>query len=364
MHSPRFIIAALLFCCVLYGAPLGATAPNYEAARSLGQKAAERAAGLLDLQWESQKVVVLTNAKFARPGGFSSRGCLDGLATETGTSTGSSTLLSLQSRFDQPLWFAFYSSKSGKCAYLQADRESAEAALSGKEPRGPVFALEQAARIDAEHIMEHAREFRAKAEKGLFGDNLFRVVTCANAAMKNSPDDLLTAIQTHDHHCPGVTSGVLMVRFIRERILSGASEADCFVLSLEPWCKEDALTTLLNATPGKRGYGTVYPTKQEAENWPEPLSRADTIVFLKHGSQPWRGWMLRFNFDKANRMFSGQKTDSPFVNKLAMDLWFADYLDEPELFVDQVGSVELEEGRSPKALLSPGSDPVKILSGK
>jgi len=99
-----YLIVLLLSGCLLYRAPLGATAPNYEASRALGCQAAERAARMLDVQWVELRSIVLTNAGFARPGGLSSQGCLDGLARKTGVSLGSSTLLRLRSRFDAPLW--------------------------------------------------------------------------------------------------------------------------------------------------------------------------------------------------------------------------------------------------------------------
>jgi len=363
MRVTRLIILALV-CVLLQSTSLGATAPNYDAARSFGRSAAERAAELLDCGLNEQKLIVLTNAGFARPGGLSSKGCIDGLSAATGASVGSSTLLRLQSRFDQPLWFAVYNPESGKCAYLQTERKRAKKALSDKRFRDGDFALEQTARIKAENLIDHAEALQDRAENGLFGNNLFRVVTAANAAAKNSPDDLLTAIQLHDHFCPGVSSGVLMARYIREQILSGRQGADCFVLSLNPWCKEDALITLLNATPGKRGYGVVYPAEGSTENWPAPLSRADTVVFVREDSGPWSGRMLRFDFAKANEMFSGPESGMAAVDKLAMDLWLMGYLEKPEAFVDTVGTVQLKKGESPRKLLSPGKNPVEYLSGR
>ena len=363
MRSIKLIVLALV-CVVLQSSSLGATAPNYQAARSLGQHAAERAAGILDCRLTERKTIVLTNAGFARPGGLSSKGCLDGLSAATGSSVGSSTLLRLQSRFDQPLWFAFYRPDSGKCAYLQAEPRRAEKALSGKDSSDQSFALEQTARIEAEHIVDHAGAFQDRAENGLFGNNLFRVVTAANAAAENSPDDLLTAIQLHDHYCPGVSSGVLLARYIRKQILPGRPGADCFVLSLKPWCKEDALISLLNATPGKRSYGVMYPGDGESESWPAPLSRTDTIFFLRENSGSWQGKMLRFDFAKAKEMFSGPETGITTVDKLAMDLWLMGYLDEPGAFVDTVGTVQLDKGQSPRDLLSPGTNPVEMLTSR
>ena len=357
------IFVVFLFCCILYVAPSGASASNYESGRSLGQTAAERAAELLEEQWDNREVIVMTNAGYARPGGVSSKGCLDGLAAETGASVGNSTLLNLQSRIDHPLWFAFYSLQSQMCVYLQAEQDRAEDALTGQKAGEESFSLEQTARINSKYLIEHAQDFQSRIEDGLFGDNLFRVVTCANAVANNCPDDLLTAIQTHDHYCPGVTSGVFMARFIREQILSGNSERNCFILGLDPWCKEDALITLLNATPGKRGYGVLYPAEDATASWPEPLDKTSTVVFLQKDSGPWQGRMLEFDFAKVKEKFSGPQSGNSIVDKLAMDIWLIRYLDQPEVFVSELGTVELRDGMSPKELLRPGKNPVEILAG-
>ena len=350
----------ILILCV---APGWAKAPNYDAAFSLGTAASERAAELLEANWSAQDAIVLTNAGFARPGEHSSRGCLDGLAQATGTSVGASTLLRLQSRFDQPLWFAFYLQNSGRCAYLQLDSEQAAQALAGRCSGKPAFALEQSTRIDADFLLKDPEAFQAECRQGLFGGNVFRVVTAANAAVAKCPDELITAIEVHDHYCPGVTSGVLLVRFIRNRLFPDDPETNCFVLGLDPWCKEDALITLLNATPGKKGYGVIYPDKDGVAAWPEPLNQASTAVFFQKEGQPWQGWILGFDFAKAKKLYSGPKTAGKILNKLGMDLWFLEYLDRPETFVSVLKTVEFKAGQSPKMLLRPGVDPVDLLAG-
>lgn len=353
-------LAAMLWLCF---ASAVASASSYESAKALGRAAALRAAAILEVDWAESEAVVLTNAGYARPEGESTSGCLDGLAEATGASIGRSTLLSLQSRFDQPLWFACYNPGSGRCAYLQAEPARAAAFLSGQEGGTVVFSLEQTARIDAGHVLKHGERFKARADQGLFGQNLFRVVTAANAAAEGSPDDLLRSIAVHDHYCPGVTSGVLLARYVGEEFLASDPGSHCFVLSLDPWCKEDALTTLLNATPGKRGYAVVYPQEGRKADWPEPLDQTSTVIFTREGSGPWQGHMLRFDFAKAKAMFKGPKTGSPVLDKLAMDLWFLDFLDRPEVFVSEVGRLELPKGMSPKALMRPGADPVAMLAG-
>ena len=126
--------------------------------------------------------------------------------------------------------------------------------------------------------------------------------------------------------------------------------------------KAFSLTTLLNATPGKRSYGVLYPDEKTVETWPEPMNGVHTAAFVKApGQATWHGWLLSFDFEKARSMQEMPKFDFPVLDKLAMDLWFLDRLDQPEIFVSVVKEVELAHGMSPKTLLRPGTNPVELL---
>ncbi|MGM0424239.1 MAG: FmdE family protein [Thermodesulfobacteriota bacterium] len=317
---------------------------------------------MLKTQWSGQKVIVLTNAGHARPDGFFTQGCLDGLRESTGASRGKASLLSLNSRFDQPLWFAFYTPESGKCAYLQLDPEISRQDLASSRQSQELFAMQNIARIDAEYLFEHPDKFAEYNQEKYFGANLFRVLTAANIAALDAPGDLLQAMQPHDHYCPGVTSGVLLVRFIQKNILQGSPGADFFVLGLQPWCKEDGLQDLLNTTPGKRSYGVFYPEQEQVQNWPEDLQQTSTIVFVREKESPWQGWMLQFDFAQAREQFDGPKLENPALEKLALGIWLTEHIQEPEKFVSVVKSFELSQDMHPKDFLQPGAEVLQELS--
>jgi formylmethanofuran dehydrogenase subunit E-like metal-binding protein len=337
-------------------------ANEYAAAVSLGRAAAREGAKILDLCWSKQQAMVLTNAGYARPGGMSTQGCLDGLHTETGASVGRSTLVSLQSRFDQPLWFALYTPNTGQCAYLQIKEDAAHNALSNGSLPKDLFSQSQKARIDAESLFAHPEKFAAYQDQGLFGANLFRVTAALNLMAQGAPDEVLQAIVPHDHYCPGVASGVLMARYIQENIFPDDPKAECFVLSLDPWCKEDALISLLNATPGKRGYGILYPGEKEVQKWPHPLDETASVVFVRQEDRPWQGWLLGFDFDQARKEYAGTKPENPALEKLALGLWLVKTIDESGRFVTVHKTFELDQDMHPRELLRPENNPIPMLS--
>ena len=339
-------------CAVYVSVPAWATGPEYDRAVSLGKEAVGAAENLLATELNATRVIALTNAGYAEPGNTSTMGCLDGITTASTATLGSSTLLPLQSRPDAPLWFAFYVPASGRCAYLQM---AAEESPSGfKKASRPRFQVKQSARIDAEYIFSNPEKFTTQAKNGLFGENVFRVVTVANAAAKDCPDDIVQAIRVHDHYCPGITSGVLLARYVQNEIIQ-ADQDGLFVLSLVPWCKEDALTTLLNATPGKGSYGVFYQDRKKTEQLPEPFNTSSTIVFTKTGEQ-WTGHILGFDFDQAHKMGGNKSFGFYVLDKLYTDLWFLEHMDRPEKFVKNFGTIQLASGESPKDFLQLDSE--------
>jgi formylmethanofuran dehydrogenase subunit E-like metal-binding protein len=363
IRKAGFFFAWCLLSGILGGQAMAAGS-DYTFAFDLGRYVAVQAASALDENWKAGECIVMSNAGYARPGGRSTQGCMDGVAEITRSSIGRSTLITLQSRFDQPLWFAFYDRSSGRCAYFELEAEPAGKALAGLQDLDKnLLSRSDIARINAEFLFAQPEAFQAKSRQGVFGQNVFRVVTVANAADQDCPNHALKAMQVHDHYCPGVTSGIILATYVQENILKDSSQTKCFVLSLNPWCKEDALTTLLNATPGKRAYGVLYPTKEEVTSWPDPMNQVDTVVFTQEeGEKKWHGWLLGFDFDQARQMQDLPEFDSVVIDKLAADLWFLDRLDRPEQFVVVHKKVELGAGLSPQELLQPGSNPVQILA--
>ncbi|MFO8083172.1 MAG: FmdE family protein [Desulfobacterales bacterium] len=60
-------------------------------------------------------------------------------------------------------------------------------------------------------------------------------------------------------YCSGVTSGILMAEYLKKHF--PVEKGGYFIHTVDPWCREDALLVLLNATPNKRSYAVSYPNK-------------------------------------------------------------------------------------------------------
>ena len=275
------------------------------------------------------KLIVLTNAGYAEVNGESTQGALDGLSEITGASRGKNTLLEIHSTAWDHLWFAVYEKNSGHCAYLEIDPVKAGKVKNEKSDISPsLFKIVSMERIDAEFLYKHPSEYKEKFDARIFGGNEFRIITIANAVAADAPAYAVRTFEFHDHYCPGVTSGILMAEYLKKYF--PVQKGGYFVHSVEPWCKEDALLVLLNATPGKKSYAVSYPNDEDKQKRTAEAKNASTIIYRQNkNTEKWEGIVLAFEMAKT----SCPDTGNSVIDKLCADLWYLKHMEKPEDFV-------------------------------
>jgi formylmethanofuran dehydrogenase subunit E-like metal-binding protein len=304
---------------------------------------------------DKNDLIVLTNAGYSEMFGMPTQGALDGLAAVTGASRGKNTLVEIHAAAWDPLWVAVHDQASGLCAYLEMTQPGGSDPQQFPDAMSPdIFGIRTVERIDAEYLFQHAEAFETRMANRIFGDNAFRVITIANAVAAGAPAHVIRAFEFHDHYCPGVISGILMAGYVQTHFPPGRS--GYFVHGIDPWCKEDALMTLLNATPGKKKYAVTYPSKEDrARRLPE-VETAATIVYRQNDQTgQWEGILLGFDWADT----ACPKTGNVIIDKLCIDLWYLERIDSPETFVKVLKTVTLPDGVSPMDWAAPGTDPLE-----
>ncbi len=360
------ILLAIGILGLALNSEIWATSPKdmaYGFWQNMGERAAKESLKKMKEKGVKPKrgnLIVMSNAGYAEVNGYTTQAALDGLTRATGASRGRFSLLEIHSAPNTPLWFAIYDKASGLCSYLQMNSsviQKLSAAVSGL-PAAELFSINAIEDINAEHLYANALEYNEKFSKGIFGGNEFRIITIANAMAKNAPAYAARAFEFHDHYCPGVTSGILMVNYLKKQfpLTSGGSY---FVQAIQPWCKEDALMVLLNATPGKSGYAADYASAADMATWKPEAKGAATIVYRKNGTtKKWDGVVLGFTWADTGCPDYGAGS---MMTKLCMDLWYLERMDQPEAFVKEIKRFDLPEGLTPKDWSRPGVDPMKEL---
>jgi formylmethanofuran dehydrogenase subunit E-like metal-binding protein len=338
--------------------------PGYQYWNAMGIRAGKEAFALMKQKGISPKkedLIVLTNAGYAEIESRSTMGFIDGLVEITGAHRGHLSLLEIHSRYDAPLWCAVYDKASGYCAYLQLKRSGLPASFSKMDvlPVSDTFEIAAVETIRADQLYAAADTYTKKFSGKIFGGNEFRIISIANAVAEDIPAYAVRAFEFHDHYCPGVTSGLLLVNFLKKHFPLNSSHGNYFVQSVQPWCKEDALITLLNATPGKGGYAVLYFNEADRASWKREAKNAATIVYRQDSkTQKWDGIVLGLKW--ADNVCPDYGKGS-IITKLCQDLWYLKRLNQPEDFVNVVRRFELPQGQTPKDWARPGVDPMKRL---
>lgn len=335
---------------------------EYALWRSLGVRAAEEGMALLKNRGAAptpSNLIVLTNAGYAEINERTTEGMIDGLTETSGVRRGQNRLLEIQSHAAKPLYAAIYDTASGLCAYLQANPAFPEFNVPPADmAAADLFAIRSVQNIHPDYLYANSAEAAARFDEKIFGGNEFAVVTIANAVAAGAPAYAVRSFEFHDHYCPGVTSGIMMAQFVKENLPLDSPTGSYFVQGVQPWCKEDALMVMLNATPGKRGYAVTYPADTDKARWRPEFQNASTIVYRKNAATgAWDGQVLGFAWGEADCPTTGNSV----IDKLCTDLWYLERMDSAEDFVSALHSFRLPEGVTPQDYARPGLDPMEML---
>ncbi len=314
--------------------------------------------------------IVLTSAGYSVIDGYTTEACLDGLRLFTGSSAGKGTLISVHKKRNSPLWFFFYDKKTGYGVYCEMNSSlllSNLSCLDGFSPKEisnklakiPVDTFYNTLcmeRINADYMLSKLEKWNENFSDKIFGGNEFSITTIINIINKNAPYDLVRSAMFHDHLCPGLTSGYLLANYIEEHFpISPGNKY--FYFSLPPWCKDDAIQILLNATPGKRSYAVTYLTNEDKDRLKDEYQNIAGIFFRKNDDGIWEGSVLGFDFDLAREMMNIDWNGMYWwESRLLMNLGFLQYLETPEIFISELKQFFLEQGTEPKDFARPGVD--------
>ncbi len=325
-----------------------------EAWRLMGSKPAE--------------VIVLTNAGYAVVQGSSTEGCIDGLSQATGATVGKANLLEVHSSREHPLWFLVFDKNTGNSVYCEVNSQAVPANLGNGKPVGLIandrlFSKISTANIGAKTILANPAAWNDQVKAKVFNGREFALLTLANVAAAGAPYDFVKAALYHDHLCPGVNSGYLIANYLDKQLPLRSADEKYYIISTPVWCKEDALQTLLNTTPGKSGMAILPLDNNGKEKLiPEAKNLAGIYIRWNSKTQTGDGLVLSFDFSQANAISGIDNSKGfPWESKLKMDLFLLDYYDKPEVFVDIIKNFTLVPGEKPESYAALGTNVLEKL---
>jgi formylmethanofuran dehydrogenase subunit E-like metal-binding protein len=240
MKTAHYIITTILACALSGCGPTGDLTSSIKeltgkkdvsAMNILGARTSSLAMDSLGLK-KGDRILFLTNAGHARLGSNSTAGCIDGIISVTGCTPGASNLGVINSTPQSPLWFALVNGSTGEAFYCQARPEIGEFSVSDMLQKKNEELLDncESRKTAIKDILAEPEQFASDIKKGVFSNNLFRIAAIAEAwSHKAFSNDLMRAIMLHDHFCPGLSSGIMISRFLEKKFPLSEGESYCII---------------------------------------------------------------------------------------------------------------------------------------
>lgn len=180
-------------------------------------------------------LLLITNAGYGQAAGVGSEPFVDIAMRATGCTPGTQSLLTIVTSPNEQLWFALCRPQAGKAVFLRLHDNG--------------FAR-QTVDISPERIL--TPEGWTEAAKGEMGNRTFSVVSIALSRAAGATWPMLKAAELHDHFCPGLNAGFIVLEYLKRELPLAPGESYTFV-GAPPFCAMDAFQILGGRTLGKRG---------------------------------------------------------------------------------------------------------------
>ncbi|MCW3130376.1 MAG: FmdE family protein [Methanophagales archaeon] len=312
----------------------------------------EKGMDALEVEKGDPDLCVLTDATYVKIEGNTTENYIDLIQNKTGCSIGKGNLLMFHRPTDYQLIIAMFK-KGAKAnnSYVIALKER------NAEPKAvlttvPIITKEEREEEwESEYWVNWETSADAKGnwtalegdfgEIGLTRSDAFSITTIASIWSLDAPYDFLKCSEWHNHICPGVSAGYLITGYIQQNYPLKRGEKYIWI-ACPPWCKDDAIQTLLDLTPGKRSmFVKQLSEEQEAEL---PAGTAGILVKWNETAGNGTGVVVQFNWTEANAVsnlngssyFPPGFTANPlfWTSRLKGDWGLMLYLDSPEKFVE------------------------------
>lgn len=277
--------------------------------------------------------LVLTNAgRVTTIGNHSTEQCIDAVIATTGCSIGRKNLILIQGT-NEPLWFAFCRKDTKNCVYIvvnstvNIDSTIQEFALV---PDESLFKISKH-NIDVDRLFESPSQWDL-IEEDLGESNAFSVATLTNALDMDPPASLIACLRSHNKITPELISGYILAEYARKELpVENPRDQEYIVVSLHGSAQDDAIMTLLDATPGRSGLFIRH-----SEQLPAEFRNASSIFILWNARMKrGEGMVLAFDTEKVIELSDADRENEP-LHRLKIIMWEINHLNDTELFVSPI----------------------------
>ena len=262
-------------------------------------------------------------------------------------------------------WFYFFNKETGLAAYMEPDAAfyamNAEARAS--LPADKAFSQVSLIQVDIDTMLANPDEGNTTFNKKKFGGNEFSLVGISNVWAADASYEFMNAAAFHDHLCPGVTSGYMLIKYV-ENAMPITNSSETYVdIGCPNWCKEDAFEMIWDSTPGKSSmYVMALDPDDEAALTEKFKTRpAGIIIKWNSVSKSGSGLALGFDFDTISKELGVADWNGPaWAPKIIQDIGMMDYVDKPESAIKTLKEFTVDDALMTE-LKTAGNNPYKVL---
>ena len=355
-------LITLAACCINM---IGSVVADDDLAYDLGTRATTVGMDLLKFDAGNKNILALTNAGHAFIKGNTTERAIAGLSETSGLSNGDSNLFQVNRPDWKPLWFYFYNKESGMAVYLEPD--SAFYTMSPKErsalPADKAFSQVSLIMVDLDKMLAKPDDGNVTFNKKKFSGNEFSLIGLSNVWAKGASYDFMNAAAFHDHLCPGITSGYMIIKYVEKNLPITNSSETYVDIGSPNWCKEDAYQMIWDSTPGKNSefVMALSPDDEAALKAKYGTRPAGIIIRWNDAAKKGSGLALGFDFDTINEETGVANWTGPsWAPKLVQDIGMMAYVNKPESAVKTLKEFQVDEINLTK-LKTAGNNPYKVL---
>lgn len=242
----------------------------------------------LGAQKGDQDLCALTNATYVEVAGKTTERYVDVIQDVTGCSVGRGNLLFYHRPADYPLVIALFDRRNQSCIVIRYDGKKG---WTGK------------LKLDNERI--YTAEFWEEARGGVAGPDAYSILGILGSWSMGAPHDFLKCTDFHGHACPGLAFGYFVAKTIEKKYPLDVGEKYVFIASPVA-CKDDAIQTLLDLTPGKSGLFVKDLTEDE-EGELQETKTAGILVRWKEWDKQGRGVVFGLDMNRISQVTGFKK---------------------------------------------------------
>ncbi|PKL60859.1 MAG: hypothetical protein CVV33_00510 [Methanomicrobiales archaeon HGW-Methanomicrobiales-4] len=358
-------IASLIILAICCNFLPGLVLADSDLGYDLGSRAAAVGMDLLKFNAGDENILALTNAGHAIIKGETTERALSGITDVSGLRTGDGNLFQVNRPDWKPLWFYFFNKETGLATYMELD--TATYAMSEEEraalPADKAFSQVSLIMVDLDTMLARPVDGNVTFAKKKLGGNEFSLIGLSNVWAAGASYDFMNAAAFHDHLCPGVTSGYMIIKYVEKNLpITNGSETYVDIGSPN-WCKEDAFQMFWDSTPGKNGMFVMAlsPEDEEALKKKYGIRPAGIIIRWNDISKTGKGLALGFDFDTMSEEIGVANWTGPsWAPKLVQDIGMMPYVDKPESAIKTLKEFPVDEATLTK-MKTAGNNPYKIL---